>query len=155
LRILSFTLVFDDLESLEGKGEAAVPIALIINNIDGTNLRGKTAQIALSTLAACPRLHLLASVDHINAPLSKWSKVDPAHCDKSASLAFSSLTLVCNLSSHFTVHATFAVWDQARLARYNFIWVAATTYEHYTAETSYSDAFMMRSNTISVGGASA
>ncbi len=42
---------------------------LILHNIDGPMLRNEAAQSTLSRLAAHPRIHLLCSVDHINAPL--------------------------------------------------------------------------------------
>lgn len=68
---------------------------LVIHNIDGSMLRNSVAQVpvvvapgisriptdtafiffpqtALSTLAAVPSIYLLASIDHINAPLSEW-----------------------------------------------------------------------------------
>jgi origin recognition complex subunit 2 len=44
-------------------------IFLVIHNIDGQMLRGDTAQTALSILAQSPSIHIIASVDHINAPL--------------------------------------------------------------------------------------
>ncbi|XP_006636793.1 origin recognition complex subunit 2 [Lepisosteus oculatus] len=42
---------------------------LIIHNIDGLMLRGEKTQQTLAQLAAIPNLHLIASIDHINAPL--------------------------------------------------------------------------------------
>ncbi|KAI4809544.1 hypothetical protein KUCAC02_018419 [Chaenocephalus aceratus] len=42
---------------------------LIIHNIDGPTLRGEKTQSALGQLASLPNLHLVASLDHINAPL--------------------------------------------------------------------------------------
>ena len=48
-------------------------VYLIIHNIDGPMLRGETAQTALSLLAQSPSIHILASIDHINAPLS-WDQ---------------------------------------------------------------------------------
>ncbi|KAL3054798.1 origin recognition complex subunit 2 [Trematomus bernacchii] len=42
---------------------------LIIHNIDGSMLRGEKTQSALGQLASLPNLHLVASLDHINAPL--------------------------------------------------------------------------------------
>ncbi|KAI9318591.1 origin recognition complex subunit 2-domain-containing protein [Dichotomocladium elegans] len=42
---------------------------LIIHNIDGNNLRNERAQTALSILAHAPNIHLIASIDHINASL--------------------------------------------------------------------------------------
>lgn len=46
-------------------------IFLIINNIDGAMLRGDKNQQALGQLASIPNMHVVASIDHINAPLSK------------------------------------------------------------------------------------
>lgn len=43
---------------------------LLIHNIDGVMLRSKKVQETLSRLANIRNIHLLASVDHINAPLS-------------------------------------------------------------------------------------
>ncbi|OWF46942.1 origin recognition complex subunit 2-like [Mizuhopecten yessoensis] len=42
---------------------------LIVHNIDGTMLRGEKAQNILSLLSQIPGFHILASIDHINAPL--------------------------------------------------------------------------------------
>ncbi|KAK5859663.1 hypothetical protein PBY51_021200 [Eleginops maclovinus] len=44
-------------------------VYLIIHNIDGPMLRGEKTQSALGQLASLPNLHLVASLDHINAPL--------------------------------------------------------------------------------------
>lgn len=44
-------------------------VYLLIYNIDGPMLRGEKTQSALGQLASLPNLHLVASIDHINAPL--------------------------------------------------------------------------------------
>jgi len=44
---------------------------LIIHNIDGVMLRSNKAQNILASLAIIPNIHVVASVDHINAPLRK------------------------------------------------------------------------------------
>lgn len=44
-------------------------VYLLIHNIDGLMLRGEKTQSALGQLATLPNLHLVASLDHINAPL--------------------------------------------------------------------------------------
>ncbi|KAK2821997.1 hypothetical protein Q5P01_022062 [Channa striata] len=44
-------------------------VYLLIHNIDGAMLRGEKTQSALGQLASLPNLHLVASLDHINAPL--------------------------------------------------------------------------------------
>lgn len=46
-------------------------IFLIVHNIDGTMLRNDRAQLVLSRLAKMDQIHLIASMDHINAPLRK------------------------------------------------------------------------------------
>ncbi|KAG7190071.1 hypothetical protein KM043_006209 [Ampulex compressa] len=47
---------------------------LLIHNIDGVMLQSGESQDVLSSLAAIPNIHILASVDHINAPLL-WDHV--------------------------------------------------------------------------------
>lgn len=47
---------------------------LVIHNIDGNNLRNDRTQTALSILAHAPNIHLVASIDHINAPLL-WDSI--------------------------------------------------------------------------------
>ncbi|XP_034558383.1 origin recognition complex subunit 2 isoform X2 [Notolabrus celidotus] len=44
-------------------------VYLLIHNIDGPMLRGEKTQSALGHLASLPNLHIVASLDHINAPL--------------------------------------------------------------------------------------
>lgn len=50
---------------------------LLIHNIDGSGLRAEKAQSALSLLASCPHIHLIASIDHINANIL-WDTVKSA-----------------------------------------------------------------------------
>lgn len=52
-----------------GLSKAPPRIFLLINDIDAPALRAPRAQRALSILAAAPRIHLLASIKHVNAPL--------------------------------------------------------------------------------------
>lgn len=42
---------------------------LLIHNIDGPALRTPQAQSVLSLLASIPQLSIVASIDHINAPM--------------------------------------------------------------------------------------
>uniref|UniRef100_H3B313 Origin recognition complex subunit 2 n=1 Tax=Latimeria chalumnae TaxID=7897 RepID=H3B313_LATCH len=51
------------------KKDPSLQLYLIIHNIDGQMLRGERTQQLLGQLAAVPNIHLLASLDHINAPL--------------------------------------------------------------------------------------
>ncbi|XP_026229397.1 origin recognition complex subunit 2 [Anabas testudineus] len=44
-------------------------VYLLVHNIDGPMLRGEKTQSALGQLASLPNLHLVASLDHINAPI--------------------------------------------------------------------------------------
>ncbi|KAK3826618.1 MAG: origin recognition complex subunit 2-domain-containing protein [Linnemannia elongata] len=50
---------------------------LLIHNIDGSALRAEKVQSALSLLASCPHIHLIASIDHINANIL-WDTVKSA-----------------------------------------------------------------------------
>ncbi|KAL1463447.1 hypothetical protein WDU94_015198 [Cyamophila willieti] len=47
----------------------ATDIFLVIHNIDGTALRGTKQQSLLAQLASLQKVHIIASIDHINAPL--------------------------------------------------------------------------------------
>ncbi|XP_067109233.1 origin recognition complex subunit 2 [Osmerus mordax] len=51
------------------KDDPDLHVYLIIHNIDGPMLRGDKTQSALGQLASLPNMHLVASIDHINAPL--------------------------------------------------------------------------------------
>ncbi|KAF9287144.1 Origin recognition complex subunit 2 [Mortierella alpina] len=50
---------------------------LLVHNIDGSGLRSEKSQAALSLLASCPSIHLIASIDHINANIL-WDTVKAA-----------------------------------------------------------------------------
>uniref|UniRef100_A0A8C5Q6F9 Origin recognition complex subunit 2 n=1 Tax=Leptobrachium leishanense TaxID=445787 RepID=A0A8C5Q6F9_9ANUR len=51
------------------KDDTALELYLLIHNLDSQMLRGDKSQQLLAHLSSIPRVHLLASVDHINAPL--------------------------------------------------------------------------------------
>jgi origin recognition complex subunit 2 len=50
-----------------------LPLLLLIHNIDGPTLRNAQAQTALATLAAHPKVSLVASLDHLNSPLRAFA----------------------------------------------------------------------------------
>lgn len=52
-------------------------IFLIIHNLDGVMLRNDMAQNILSRLAHITNIHLIASIDHINAPNRKLNHILP------------------------------------------------------------------------------
>ncbi|KAG0229297.1 origin recognition complex subunit 2-domain-containing protein [Mortierella sp. GBAus27b] len=56
---------------------AVEKLYLLIHNIDGSSLRSEKTQTALSLLASCPHIHLVASMDHINANIL-WDTVKAA-----------------------------------------------------------------------------
>lgn len=60
--------ITNTLEERCGK-DAPCEIFLLIHNLDGSMLRNDSAQASLSILAASQHVHVLASVDHINAAL--------------------------------------------------------------------------------------
>jgi len=70
---------------------------LLVHNIDGPMLRNDKAQAVFADLVKHPKVHLVCSIDHINAPL---------------------------------------IWDQFKLARFNFIWFDSTTFLPYREEAA-------------------
>ena len=65
-------------ELCNSKGETPDELFLIIHNIDGVSLRDEKVQVTLSLLAMCPKIQLVASVDHMNSPLL-WDEVLATH----------------------------------------------------------------------------
>ena len=69
----SFSNVMDHVLFVNSKipGWAAThsDIYIIIHNIDGVRLRSDITQNVLSILASNPHVHIVASIDHINAPI--------------------------------------------------------------------------------------
>ena len=51
------------------------PLFILIHNIDSPNLRSPKIKSQLATLASHTRIHLIASVDHVNAPLL-WTSTE-------------------------------------------------------------------------------
>jgi hypothetical protein len=47
-------------------------VCLLIHNIDGPALRDAESQQCLAQLSCCPHVHIVASIDHVNAPLCKF-----------------------------------------------------------------------------------
>ena len=46
-------------------------VCVVIHNIDGPGLRDSETQEYLARVAACSHVRIIASVDHVNAPLCK------------------------------------------------------------------------------------
>lgn len=53
--------------------ENNVDLFLIVHNIDGDMLRNSKSQAVLASLAQLKNVHMIATIDHINAPLCKFS----------------------------------------------------------------------------------
>lgn len=50
-------------------------ICVVIHNIDGPGLRGADSQQYLARIAACSHVHMVASIDNVNAPLCKCNPI--------------------------------------------------------------------------------
>lgn len=48
-------------------------IYVVIHNIDGPGLRDSETQQYLARIASCSHIRVIASIDHVNAPLCKYS----------------------------------------------------------------------------------
>ena len=46
-------------------------LCVVVNNIDGPGLRDSESQLLLARIAACSHVRIIASIDHVNAPLCK------------------------------------------------------------------------------------
>ena len=62
----------DLIQSIQSKKQAE-PIYLLVHNLDGAVFRNDKAQTVFSHLAQIPNIYLIATIDHINAPLCKCS----------------------------------------------------------------------------------
>ena len=69
--------ISNTLEKRSGKN-APREVFLLIHNLDGPMLRNESTQTALSILAASKHIHIIASVDHINAALL-WDQTRLSH----------------------------------------------------------------------------
>uniref|UniRef100_A0A8C8VRJ2 Origin recognition complex subunit 2 n=1 Tax=Pelusios castaneus TaxID=367368 RepID=A0A8C8VRJ2_9SAUR len=58
-----------DLITKRFKEDSSLELYLLIHNLDSKMLRGDKSQQILAQLASLPNIHLIASIDHINAPL--------------------------------------------------------------------------------------
>eukprot|EP00095_Tigriopus_kingsejongensis_P011502 maker-scaffold56_size446035-snap-gene-3.23 protein:Tk11502 transcript:maker-scaffold56_size446035-snap-gene-3.23-mRNA-1 annotation:"origin recognition complex subunit 2-like" len=71
-------------------------IFLLIHNIDGSMLRNDKAQTTIAQLAEHPKIHLICSIDHINAPLiwdqHKLSKMNLVWFDTTTFLPYTEET---------------------------------------------------------------
>lgn len=48
-------------------------VCVVIHNIDGPGLRDSDTQQDLARLAACTHIRIVASIDHVNAPLCEYN----------------------------------------------------------------------------------
>lgn len=46
-------------------------VCVVVHNIDGPGLRDSESQQYLARLASCSHVHIVASIDNVNAPLCK------------------------------------------------------------------------------------
>ncbi|XP_068227017.1 origin recognition complex subunit 2 [Palaemon carinicauda] len=67
----SFHSSNDQLEFIQNAYESAdaEPLFIVVHNLDGPMLRSDKVQTTFASLASLSRVHLIASIDHINAPL--------------------------------------------------------------------------------------
>ena len=47
-------------------------LCLLIHNVDGPALRDAESQQCLAQISCCPQVRVVASIDHVNAPLCKF-----------------------------------------------------------------------------------
>ncbi|XP_040827898.1 origin recognition complex subunit 2 isoform X1 [Ochotona curzoniae] len=103
----TFRSVLDQLDWIINrfKEDSSLELFLLIHNLDSQMLRGDKSQQIIGQLSSLHNVYLIASIDHLNAPL---------------------------------------MWDHAKQSLYNWLWYEATTYSHYTEETSYENSLLVK-----------
>ncbi|KAF9256834.1 origin recognition complex subunit 2 [Marasmius fiardii PR-910] len=101
-------------DSAHSKTKKRRHLYIVIHNVDSNTLRSVKSQSLLSTLASSPGIHLIASVDHINAPLI-WSS--------------------SQLSSRGSHTDSFSPFSKG----FNWIWTDLTTLAPYDFELTFAD----------------
>lgn len=48
-------------------------VCVVIHNIDGPGLRDSETQQCLAQIASCTHIRMIASMDHVNTPLCKYT----------------------------------------------------------------------------------
>lgn len=75
-------------------------VALVIHNIDGPSFRSAEAQHALSTLATVQGISIIASIDHVNAPLlwdgTAYSRYEWAWIKADTYKSYTAETIFCS-----------------------------------------------------------
>lgn len=94
---------------------------LLINNLDGQAIQTSKAQSCIARLSTAKKIHLVCTIDHINAPLRKCQL----------------LTTLFNLMNKL-------VMDQGMLGKLNLVWQDATTMQPYLEETAYENSVMVQ-----------
>ncbi|PFH46551.1 hypothetical protein AMATHDRAFT_7674 [Amanita thiersii Skay4041] len=108
---------------------------LIIHNIDAAPLRSPKAKSCLSHLAMNPRIHIVASIDHINAPLL-WSSSECATRKPSSNGIHATET-----PNEDMVDASAPLNPNPESASRGFAWLwhDLTTLEAYDVELAFAD----------------
>ncbi|KAJ1979063.1 Origin recognition complex subunit 2 [Dimargaris verticillata] len=89
-------------------------VYILVHSIDGPSVRSERIQAVLAQLANCsPQIRLIASIDHIQAPL---------------------------------------LWDSVKLSQYRWVWHDLTTFDRYSAETSFENSLMVQQPEASATG---
>lgn len=109
-----------------------VDLFIFVHNIDGAMMRQHSVQSLLSWLATSHHVHLVASIDHINAPLSKNINPHRHYCSVSTSSIYLNMSVCLS-----------AVWNQATFTKFNWVWYDATTFLPYLEETSYESSLIV------------
>jgi origin recognition complex subunit 2 len=124
---------------------SSAPLYLVIHNIDSPTLRTPRSLSILSLLASCPRIHLIASFDHIHTPLLFPSSLSTP--------TFAPTTTSADGEDGDPTHPSSS--DLSTPRRFNWIYHNLTTYDDYDLELTYqrlSASSSLSLSTSVVGG---
>ncbi|MBA0861531.1 hypothetical protein Goshw_028768, partial [Gossypium schwendimanii] len=125
-RSMDDLLVFLDGPEMDEKDSF---ICVVVNNIDGPGLRDTETQQYLARLASCSYIRVVASIDHVNAPLLSTSMLRRLGIEVDNILESQLLISVFFLAGYALV------WDKKMVhAQFNWYWYHVPTFAPYKIE---------------------
>lgn len=100
-----FSAVFSDL------ADSSLELYVLIHNLDSQMLRGERSQQILAQLSSLPSIYLIASIDHINAPLSEFPWAWSVFCFGAAEHV-SEAHVLLTMYYYYFVCITVDVWNR-------------------------------------------
>ncbi|KAG8924634.1 Origin recognition complex subunit 2 [Tulasnella sp. 418] len=112
-------------------GRASRPVFILIHNIDSLNLRTAKSKSVLGLLASNPRIHLVGSIDHMNAPLI-WTESEALGRGHYYPIGDHEEDGDEDMDEDHQRHTDTSLIPSER--NFTWLWHDLTTFEHYDVE---------------------